>query len=197
MNQGKPSMKKKRFAPRGIAFVTIALLLLTTSSLAQAQRGEFLNFGIGVSLPHAAAGETMDAGWLLQTMGGITLPGGIVNLRVGSTYGQNRVRPATGGSRMAVDVAESGTSTTLSFMGGVMLTPILIAGVVPYTLADVGVMHARFQGSTNAFTWQVGGGLLVNASSAGWFIESRYMQARKNGNRGAMVPIAAGVRFMW
>lgn len=171
---------------------------------AGAQLDKFLNFGAGVGIPTGPASEMMEAGWMLQAMGGVTLPGGIVNLRVGGTYGQNRVRPtsAMGSMDAAMDPhapmpTEGGTASAVSLMGGVMLTPVLIVGVVPYGLADAGVVRSSYEGTVNSFAWQVGAGLLVNAASAGWFVESRYMQARHSGRRGAMVPIAAGVRFMW
>jgi hypothetical protein len=184
--------------------VVLLVIALLVPVPAGAQLGRFLNFGAGVGIPSGASSEMMDAGWMLQTMGGVTLPGGIVNVRVGGTYGQNRVRAGSGMGGMdemmnaqAPAPVEGGTAWSLSLMGGVMLTPWLIAGVVPYAIADAGVVRSSYEGTASSFAWQVGGGLLVNATAAGWFIESRYMQARKNGNRGAMVPIAAGVRFMW
>ncbi len=68
-----------------------------------------------------------------------------------------------------------------SVMGGVMLTPIAIGIFVPYALADAGVLRASYKGSATSFAWQVGGGLLVQTGSVGWFVESRFMQARRAG----------------
>jgi hypothetical protein len=153
---------------------------------AAGQLGYFLNLGAGVSLPTAGSGDAMNSGWLVQTMGGVTLPGGIVNLRVGGTHGQSKV-----------DVMEGGTTTATSVMAGVMLTPVSIGVFVPYALADAGLLRARYRGSATSFAWQAGGGLLVQTGTVGWFLESRYMQARRTGRRGEMIPVAGGVRLMW
>ena len=153
---------------------------------ATAQLGHFLNIGAGISLPSGASGDAMSNGWLIQTMGGVTLPGGIINLRVGGTYGRSKVTAMDGG-----------TTTATSVMGGVMLTPIAIGIFVPYALADAGVLRASYKGSATSFAWQVGGGLLVQTGSVGWFVESRFMQARRAGQSGGMIPVAAGVRLMW
>jgi hypothetical protein len=167
-----------------------AVCLATASALsprpAVAQLGHFLNLGAGVSLPSGASGDAMNNGWLIQTMGGVTLPGGIVNLRIGGTYGRNKVSAMNGG-----------TATATSLMTGVMLTPIAIGIFVPYTLADIGLVRASYAGRATSFAWQVGGGLLIQSGAAGWFIESRYMQARRAGQSGGMIPVAAGVRLMW
>lgn len=168
----------------------LAAACLTASAVsprpAAAQLGHFLNIGAGVSLPSGASGDTMQNGWLIQTMGGVTLPGGIINLRIGGTYGQSEVTAMDGG-----------TATSTSLMTGVMLTPIAIGIFVPYALADIGLVRARYAGSATSFAWQVGGGLLVQSGTVGWFVESRYMQARRAGQSGGMIPIAAGVRVMW
>ncbi len=153
---------------------------------AAAQLGHFLNIGAGVSLPSGASGDTMKNGWPIQTMGGVALPGGIINLRIGGTYGRNEVT-----------AMEGGTATATSLMTGVMLTPIAIGIFVPYALADIGLVRARYAGSATSFAWQVGGGLLVQGGTVGWFVESRYMQARRAGQSGGMIPVAAGVRLMW
>ena len=107
---------------------------------AAAQLGHFLNLGAGVSLPAGTSRDAMNNGWLIQAMGGVTLPGGIVNLRVGGTYGENKVTSM-----------EGGTATATSIMTGVMLTPIAIGIFVPYTLADVGLVRARYLGSATSF----------------------------------------------
>jgi len=153
---------------------------------AAAQQGHFLNLGAGVSLPTGVSSEAMRNGWFTQAMGGVTLSGGIVNLRVGGTYG-----------RSAVHGMEGGTASATSLMGGVMLTPIAIGIVVPYALADAGVLIAQYQGHATSFAWQVGGGLLLQTGTRGWFVESRYMEARRAKQRGGMIPVAAGVRLMW
>ncbi len=168
------------------AAVCLTAAAVVSPRSAAAQLGHFLNIGAGVSLPSGASGDTMKNGWLIQTMGGVTLPGGIVNLRIGGTYGRSEVTAMDGG-----------TATATSIMTGVMLTPIAIGIFVPYTLADIGLVRASYAGSATSFAWQVGGGLLVQTGTAGWFVESRYMQARRAGQSGGMVPIAAGVRLMW
>lgn len=169
-----------------LAAVCLAAVGTLSPRPAAAQLGHFLNIGAGVSLPSGASGDTMKNGWLIQTMGGVTLPGGIINLRIGGTYGRSEVTDMNGG-----------TATATSIMTGVMLTPIAIGIFVPYTLADVGLLRASYAGSATSFAWQVGGGLLVQTGTVGWFVESRYMQARRAGQSGGMIPVAAGVRLMW
>jgi len=171
------------------ALVAVGLTCASAATLprvAAAQLGPFLNLGAGVSLPAGGPGDAMSTGWLVQTMGGVTLPGGIINLRVGGTYGRSQV-----------DVMDGGTATAASVMAGVMLTPIAIGIFVPYALADAGLLRARFRGSATSFAWQAGGGLLVQTGTVGWFLESRFMQARRSGHRGEMIPVAGGVRLMW
>lgn len=163
-----------------------ACLTLAFPARAEAQFGRFVNLGAGVSLPAGARADAMSRGWLIQAMGGVTLPDGIVNFRVGGTYGRN-----------GAEGMEGGATTLVSVMAGVMLTPIAIGSFVPYGLVDAGLLRATYRGSATSFAWQVGGGLLLQTGTAGWFVEYRYMQARRAGEKGAMVPLAAGVRFMW
>jgi hypothetical protein len=168
------------------AICFICTSAVTFPRAAAAQVGRFLNLGAGVSLPLGESADAMNSGWLIQTMGGITLPGGIINLRVGGTHGQSQVKSMDGG-----------TTTSTSVMAGVMLTPISIGVFAPYALADAGVLHARYRGSATSFAWQSGVGLLVQTGTVGWFVEGRFMQARRSGKRAEMIPVAVGVRLMW
>src|SRR5688572_14534614 len=66
-----------------------------------AQVTRFITAGGGVSFPTGSASRGMNTGWLAEFMGGVTLPGNVVSLRLGASYGQNTMDAAPAGSMMA------------------------------------------------------------------------------------------------
>lgn len=162
---------------------------------AAAQVTRFLAAGAGASLPTGSASRGMNTGWLAEVMGGVTLPGNVVSLRLGGSYGQNGVDTLAGGNTMSGAV-EGGTVKTLGAMAGVMAMPDVDRDLIPYVLAGAGFMNSRFRGSTTSFTWATGVGATLQTDFAELYGEIRFVRARKEGRNEDMVPLTAGVRIV-
>lgn len=135
----------------------------------------------------------MRTGWLGEVMGGVTLPGNTVTLRLGASYGENRMDGTPGG--MMTGAVPGSTSRTIGVMTGVMVMPDIDRDFVPYLLATAGMMRSASGSGTNAFAWAGGAGAKVETALAAFYVESRFVRARRSGRNEDMIPITAGIRL--
>jgi len=174
------------------AFI-LAPFAVMAPNAAAAQVMRFVTVGGGPSFPVGKAGQGMNTGWLAEIMGGISLPGNTVSLRLGGSYGQNRIDALAGGNMMGT--LEGGIDRTLGAMAGIMVMPDLDRDLTPYVLAGAGVMNSRFRGSTTSFAWATGVGATLQTGIAAFYVECRFLRARRDGRNADMIPLTAGIRL--
>jgi hypothetical protein len=189
-----------RTASTLLASAALSLLLLAPADLT-AQGGRFLAVGGGAAIPVGTSGDAMNTGLITEFMAGITLPNQILALRAGGNYVRTNIKPLAaggplGGTMGGMETA-GGTSRLLCAMIGGMFMPIAIGSAVPYLAADAGVVRATYEGTRSSFVGQAGAGLMVQTERLGIYVESRFMQARRDGHQGSMVPLTTGVRIAW
>lgn len=175
------------------AWAAAALLpvLAGMPNVAAAQGRWFVGLGGGVSVPSASAG--MNTGWLAEAVAGVTLPGNIVSLRLGGTYGRNVMKVVPGNGMAVSTTAE--TDRSLGVMSGIMLMPDLDRDLIPYVMASAGIMNGRFRGSDPSFAWATGAGLRILTDLAEFYVESRFVSSTGASGHGRMIPITVGLRF--
>jgi hypothetical protein len=183
------------------------VLALLTPLGAAAQSNAFVGIGAGAGVPTGASADAMGSGWLTEAMAGLVLPNGRVTLRVGGMYGQTSLRGAdpmgdaggmgpTGGMGSTDDGPGTPTSThLLGAMAGVMAMPAWDWDWYPYVHAGAGALRARYDGSATSFAWSAGAGTTLKSRALDFYIEGRYLQARRGGETGAMVSATTGLRF--
>lgn len=171
-------------------WIAAPLLCAICADPALAQSGRFLTVGGGASFPTGDASAAMDPGWMTEVMGGVVLPGNFASLRVGGMYGQSRVTGGTGMQAM-----EGGTQRIVGAMGGLMVMPDWNRDWVPYALATAGAINARFQGNATSFAWSTGAGATLQWEAVDFYVEGRFLQARKSAARGEMVSVTTGIRL--
>ena len=184
-------MRDKFCACVGIGVVLLALMWPTA---ARAQSGRFVAFGGGASFPAGSASEGMNTGWVTELMAGTVLPGGVLSLRTGLMYGRAGIGDEDADPGM--QMMEPGTQKMLGAMAGLMaMPPQWNWDWVPYVFATAGVVNASYQGSMASFAWTGGAGTLLQLKPFDLYLEGRLLQARKNGGRGQMVSLTAGIRL--
>ncbi|MEX2153291.1 MAG: hypothetical protein WD825_08120 [Gemmatimonadaceae bacterium] len=170
-----------------------ALFAAMAPNATAAQVMRFVTVGGGSTFPVGMAGQGINTGWLAEIMGGVTLPGNTVSLRLGGSYGQNRIDALSGGNMMGT--VEGGIDRTLGAMAGIMVMPDLDRDLTPYVLASAGVMNSTFRGSTTSFGWATGVGATLQTGLAAFYVECRFVRARKDGRNADMIPLTAGIRL--
>ena len=168
------------------------LLVGGLASTAAAQRTWFAAIGGGATVPRSAA--AMDNGWVTELMGGVILPGNIVSLRAGGTYGQNRMSMSVAGVGMTAGTPAE-TDHSIGAMAGIMVMPDLETDFIPYVMASAGVMNGKYKGTDPSFAWASGAGLRVLTDLAEFYGEARFVRSTGRAGHGDMIPITAGVRL--
>jgi hypothetical protein len=184
-----------------IGLCTVAAAVVAMPGTADAQRATFVALGGGLTMPSGRASDAMRNGWIAEVMAGVTIFDGVIGLRLGANYGESTSDPLLGGMDMDAMASglgpppQSGRTKRLGLMVGGMLMPLEIGRVTPYVLADAGTLRSTFVGHQNSFMWQAGGGVMLDLTRTRLYIETRYMEARKGSDSGAMLPITVGLRF--
>jgi hypothetical protein len=201
------SMHGNRRGPTPAVPCFALVLALLAPAAAAAQSNAFVGIGAGAGIPTGASGDAMGSGWLTEAMAGLVLPNGRVTLRVGGMYGQTPLRTAdpmgdAGGMGPPGDMGgtddgpRAPTSTRLlGAMAGVMAMPAWDWDWYPYVHAGAGALRARYDGSATSFAWSAGAGTTLKSRALDFYIEGRYLQARRSGETGAMVSATTGLRF--
>lgn len=166
------------------ALVLGSLLVATAPGSASAQARGYVGIGGGGSLPIGDLKDAVKLGWLGQVIGGVTLPNGIIGVRVDGTYGQNKVKdPGTG------------TIKFIGAMGDVVFSPKMQGKAAPYVLGGAGILNSKDGASSTAFAWNAGAGVKFAAGNMGVYVEARFLSARKSGVTSNMIPVTVGVRI--
>jgi hypothetical protein len=175
----------------------LAFLAGTLPAAVRAQATRFLTVGAGTSFPVGGASQGMNAGWLAEAMGGITLSGNVVTLRLGGSYGQNSMDASSGGGGGGgmMGAGGGGIERTVGAMAGVMVMPDLDRDLIPYVLASTGLMNSSFGGGATSFAWAAGVGATLQTGVAAFYVECRFVRARSGGGPGDMIPLTAGIRI--
>lgn len=161
---------------------------------AAAQLTRVFTAGGGASFPAGGTGQGMNTGWLAEVMGGVTLPGNTVTLRLGGSYGRYRIDPVVGGGMMGGGTGAGGVDRTLGVMAAVMVMPDIDRDLIPYALLGAGAMNSSFRGSTK-FAWTSGLGATVQTAIAAFYVEGRFVRARNSGRSSDMISLTAGIRI--
>lgn len=185
-------MSPRRSCLTRTVILSSLLGLLPVAGTAQSTR--FFALGGGASIPTGSASSAMNPGWLIEMMGGVSLPGNTVSLRLGASYGQNGMDATAGGSAM-MGRTERGIDRTLGAMAAVMLMPDSDRDLIPYMVAGGGIMHVNFRGSTTSFAWTTGIGARLQTDVAEFYAECRFLSSNNGRGHGDMVPLTAGVRL--
>lgn len=166
------------------AVVLGSLLAVSAPGAAVAQSRGYVNVGGGVSLPIGDLKDAVKLGWLGQVAGGVKL-NDMFGVRVDGSYGQNKSK-ATGG----------GNVKFIGALGDVTLSPKMSGSMSPYVLAGAGFLNSKAGGaSSTAFAWNAGAGLGFGAGKVGFYVEARFLSAKKNGATSNMIPITVGVHL--
>lgn len=173
------------------AWLGAALVGTLCAGVAVGQSPQFVAVGAGASFPTGSGSEGMNPGFLAEAMAGKVLPGGFASARIGAMYGQSHL----GGAGMGMQSIEPGTQRMFGLMAGLMVMPRWDYDWTPYALGTLGVVNARFQGTTNSFAWAAGAGTTLQWKEVDFFLEGRFLEARKGDGRGQMVSVTTGVRF--
>jgi hypothetical protein len=176
-------------------FLTVLMLGACTASSAAAQSGGFVGLGGGASFPLGSRSDAMRTGWMTELMAGMVLPGNFASVRVGGMLGESQVRPMDDGMWMGDPLPDARTSRVVGGMAGLMAMPDWDWDWYPYVHAGVGVVSARYQGSATSFAWSGGAGAVMKWRSLDFYVESRFLQARRDGGDGSMVSATTGVRL--
>jgi hypothetical protein len=174
--------------------LTAAILLLSPVAIHAQQSGSFFAIGGGASFPPGDAGDAMDPGWVAQLMAGRVLPGDFASARIGVMYGQSRVPGAAGAMGTTAPVMIPGTQRMIAVLGGLMAMPRWNYDWFPYVFVDAGAVSARLHGSATSFAWSTGAGTTLQWSSVDFFVEARFLQARRAEGSGEMLFATTGVR---
>lgn len=184
-----------RRSQRILTTLALASVAGMWTGTAAAQLPRFLTAGGGASFPAGGTRQGMNTGWLGEVMGGITLRGNNVSLRLGGSYGENRMDPVVGGGMMGGGTVAGGIDRTLGLMTGVMVMPDIDRDLIPYALLSAGVMHSSFRGRSTAFAWSTGIGATIQTGIAAFYVEARFVGAGNSGRSGDMIPLTAGIRI--
>jgi hypothetical protein len=87
-----------------------------------------------------------------------------------------------------------GTQAMVALLGGFMAMPRWDYDWFPYVFVDAGALTARLHGSVTSFAWSSGVGTTLQWSTVDFFVEGRFLQARRAGTSGEMVFATMGVR---
>jgi hypothetical protein len=175
---------------------TVTALLFTAACVTHvnAQNG-FVGIGGGASFPTGSGSDAMRTGWTTELMAGLVLPGNFASVRVGGMFGESRVEPMMEGMWMGDPLPDGGTSRVIAGMAGLMAMPDWDWDWYPYVHASAGIVNARFQGSATSFGWAAGAGTVMKWRSLDFYVEARFLQARRAGGHAGMVSATSGVRL--
>jgi hypothetical protein len=180
---------------------TCARTLLTTLFLAAAEathldaQSGFAAVGGGASFPTGGRADVMRTGWVAELMAGTVLPGNFASFRVGGMFGESRVDPMMDGMGLGDPLPEGGTSRVIAGMAGLMAMPDWDWDWYPYIHASAGIINARFHGSATSFGWAAGAGAVMKWRSLDFYVESRFLQARRSEGSAGMGSVTSGVRL--
>jgi hypothetical protein len=169
----------------------LTLLLLALAPAGAAAQSGFIGIGGGAGVPVGGAADAMGNAWVTEVMAGRVLPNGFMSVRIGGMYGQSRVDGIDEGMMFM----EGGTTRLLGAMAGLMAMPDWDWDWYPYVHAGAGAIRGRFQGSMTSFAWSAGAGTVLKLRTLDFYVEGRFLQALRSGERGEMVTATAGIRL--
>jgi hypothetical protein len=175
------------------ATLTALILLPLCAASAAGQANGFVGLGGGASMPAGSSSDNMRTGWVTELMAGLTLPGNFASVRVGGMFGESRVEPMAGDMGMGDPLPR--TSRTISGMAGLMLMPDWDWDWYPYLHGGAGLVHARYQGSATSFGWSAGAGAVMKWRTLDFYVEGRFLQARRDAATGSMTAVTSGLRL--
>jgi hypothetical protein len=180
-------MRRECFG-RTLQGAALLLGLIALPSAAAGQSG-FLGIGAGAGIP-VGPDDTMGNGWVTEVMAGRVLPNGFMSVRLGGMYAQSPIATMD-----AMQYVPGGTTRLLGAMAGLMAMPDWDWDWYPYVHAGAGAIHSRFHGSMTSFAWSAGAGTVLKLQKVDFYVEGRFQQARRGGERGQMVTATTGIRL--
>ncbi|MGI8499233.1 MAG: outer membrane protein [Gemmatimonadaceae bacterium] len=191
----------------------VALGLVATASMARAQMGSPVSFGIvgGATLPTGDLSDAAKTGWHAGGAVQFSVPMIPVGLRADVMYHHLGLKDAT--------QSIEGTTLTEKFsmitgtLNGMFMVPMAAGGMVkPYVIAGVGAYNLRSSvdcsgsctgigtASDNSTKFGLNGGAGVQFGLAGLstFVEARYHHVFSGSDGGgtvAIIPITVGIMF--
>jgi hypothetical protein len=167
-------------------------VLLALAALPSAVAGQagFLGIGGGAGIPVGGVRDGMGNGWVTEVMAGRVLPNGFMSVRLGGMYARSPIATMGG-----MQDEPGGTTRLLGAMAGLMAMPDWDWDWYPYVHAGAGAIHSRFHGSMTSFAWTAGAGTVLKLQNVDFYVEGRFQQARRSGERGQMVTATTGIRL--
>jgi hypothetical protein len=130
-----------------------------------------------------------------ELMAGMVLPGNFASMRVGGMFGESRVNSMADAMWMGDPLPDGGTSRVVAGMAGLMAMPDWDWDWYPYVHASGGVINARFQGNATSFGWSAGAGAVMKWRSLDFYVEGRFLQARRSASHAGMASFTSGARL--
>ena len=164
-------------------------LSLVAAPAAHAQVG--VGVSAGLSMPTGDLGNAVKSGYSVNGLIGVTMPMSPLGFR--GEVGYN-----------AWD-AKSGSTGTISSLSGTGNVVLQVPGMIvakPYAIAGLGYHHMKYDAGSSVLTatenklgWNVGGGLNFGLGTLATMIEARYVTVNAEGGSIHYVPVTFGIMF--
>jgi hypothetical protein len=177
------------------AALAALILVAVQTAAASAQTAGFVGLGGGASFPTGSRSDAMRTGWMTELMAGLVLPGNFASARIGGMLGESRVGAMADDMWMGDPLPGGGTSRVIGAVAGLMAMPDWDWDWYPYVHAGAGLVNARYQGSVTSFAWSGGAGAVMKWRTLDFYVEGRFLQARRDGGHGGMVSVTSGLRL--
>ena len=177
---------------RRITFVALSAILLSNSTLTQAQRPLSLSLAGGVSAPQGDLSSAADVGW--HALGALNVSSMMLplGLRLEGAFNRFPTSNAVGTSLGTAHQNVVSVTGNLTYR-----LPMTNSPFSPYMIAGMGAYHTSCTGcdGATAFGWNAGLGTKMYLLGFKSFLEARFHSTERGGSSVRYFPLTFGITF--